>query len=153
MKLTIICVGSVRGNLRESIRDYQGRIARYFSLDVIEVPEGRGTPAVIRTSEAVPIVSRLPRDGRVYALTREGKRFSSRDLASQLEEMANYGPSRAVFVLGGAFGLGEKVLEAADRRVSLSDLTLPHELARAVLFEQLYRAGTIIRGEPYHKGV
>jgi len=153
VKLTIVCVGSVRGDLLGPIQDYQGRIARYFSLDIIEVPEGRGTPAVVRKSEAGLIVARLPRDSRVYALTREGNRFSSRDLASQLEEMANYGPSRAVFVLGGSFGLGEKVLKAADRRISISDLTLPHELARVVLLEQLYRAGTIIRGQPYHKGI
>ena len=152
MKLTIVCVGTVRGKLLEATLDYQTRLARYFKIDMVEVPEGRGSPAGIRESEAERLVARLPGDSRVYALTRHGKRFSSRELADQLGEMANYGPSRAVFVLGGAFGLGEQVLGAADRMVSLSDLTLPHEMARLILLEQLYRAGTILRGEPYHKG-
>lgn len=152
MKLTIVCVGTVRGMLREATQDYQSRIGRYFKLDIVEVSEGRGSAARIRQSEAERLTSRLPDNSRIYALTRQGKPVSSRDLADQLGEMANYGPSNAVFVLGGAYGLGEQVLSAADRTVSLSDLTLPHEMARLVLLEQLYRAGTILRGEPYHKG-
>jgi len=152
MKVTIVCVGTVRGVLLEAIQDYQTRLARYFKLEIVEVSEGRGSATGIRASEAERITNRLPGDSRIYALTRCGKRFSSRDLADQLEEMGNYGPPRAVFVLGGAYGLGEQVLATADRMVSISDLTLPHEMARLVLVEQLYRAGTILRGEPYHKG-
>ncbi len=153
MKVMIVCIGTIRGNLFDAIADYQTRLARYFRLEIVEISEGRGTPSEIRESEAKRLMTRLPGDGsRVYALTRQGKRFSSRDLAEKLGEMASYGPSRAVFVLGGAFGLGEQVLEFADRWVSLSDLTLPHEMARLILLEQLYRAGTILRGEPYHKG-
>ena len=152
MKLTVVCVGKVRGKLRDAVRDYEGRIARYFKLDVIEVSEGRGAPAKVRESEANRIASRLPADSRVYALARQGGGLSSNDLSDQLGEMSNYGPARAVFVLGGAFGLGEEILESADRLFSLSDLTMPHDLARLVLLEQLYRAGTILRGEPYHKG-
>lgn len=153
MKLMIVCIGTIRGSLVDAVKDYQTRLARYFKLEIVEIPEGRGTPSEIRESEAQRLVTRLSGDrSRVYALTRQGKRFSSRDLVDELGEMANYGPARAVFVLGGAFGLGEQVLGFADRTVSLSDLTLPHEMARLILFEQLYRAGTILRGEPYHKG-
>lgn len=152
MKLTLLCVGTVRGNLRKAIADYEARLARYFRFDVIEITEGRGTAVASQKSEAERLITRLPADSRVFALTHQGKRFSSRDLADQFGEMTNYGPSKAVFVLGGAFGLGEQVLEIAERVVSFSDLTLPHEMARLILLEQLYRAGTILRGEPYHKG-
>lgn len=152
MKLTILCVGTVRGDLRKAIADYEARLARYYRIDIIEIAEGRGTATASKKSEAERLIAKLPADSRVFALTRQGKRFSSRDLADQLGEMTNYGPSRAVFVVGGAFGLGKQVLEIADRVVSLSDLTLPHEMARLILLEQLYRAGTILRGEPYHKG-
>jgi len=152
MKLTFVCVGAPRGVLVEAIAEYEGRAARYFDVSTIEVPAGKGTPASVQESEGDRILGRLPVGCRVYALTRDGSRCTSRGLAGQLEEMATYGPPKAAFVIGGAFGLSADVLEAADRQLSLSDLTLPHDLARLVLLEQLYRAGTILRGEPYHKG-
>jgi 23S rRNA (pseudouridine1915-N3)-methyltransferase len=152
MKLTLVCVGTPRGVLVDAIRHYERRVAQYFRFHTIEVPAGRGTPAGVRESEAERLVSRLPAERRLYALTREGRRSSSRDLADQLEELANYGPAEAVFVIGGAFGLGEHVLRTADRTLSISDLTLPHELVWLVLVEQLYRAGTILQRKPYHKG-
>ncbi len=152
MKLTLVCVGTPRGVLVEAIRHYERRVAQYFRFQTIEVTAGRGTPAAVRESEAKRLVSRLPAERRLYAVTRDGRRSTSRDLADQLEDIANYGPPEAVFVIGGAFGLGEVVLRSADRKLSLSDLTLPHGLARLVLVEQLYRAGTILKGQPYHKG-
>lgn len=152
MKLTLVCVGTPRGVLVDAINHYEGRVARYFKFHTIEVAAGRGTPADVRDAEAERLVSRLPAESRLYALTREGRRSTSRDLADQLAQIGNYGPAEAVFVIGGAFGLGEQVLRTADETLSLSDLTLPHELARLVLVEQLYRAGTILRREPYHKG-
>ena len=152
MKLTLVCVGTPRGVLVDAIRHYEHRVAQYFRFHTIEVAAGRGTPTGVRKSEAERLVSRFPSERRLYALTRDGRRSTSRDLADQLEQMANYGPTEAVFVIGGAFGLGEQVLQTADRTLSLSDLTLPHELARLVLVEQLYRAGTILQRQPYHKG-
>ena len=152
MKLTLVCVGTPSGVLVDAISHYERCVARYFRFHVIEVTAGRGTPAGVRDTEAERIVSRMPAERRLYALTREGRRSTSRDLAEQLEQIANYGPGEAVFVIGGAFGLGEQVLQTADQTLSLSDLTLPHELARLVLAEQLYRAGTILQKHPYHKG-
>ncbi len=152
MNLTLVCVGRPRGVLADAISHYERRLAQYFRFHTIEVAAGRGTPAGVRKSEAERLVARLPAERRLYALTREGRRSTSRDLADQLEQIANYGPAEAVFVIGGAFGLGEHVLRTADRTLSLSDMTLPHEMARLLLVEQLYRAGTILQGQPYHKG-
>jgi 23S rRNA (pseudouridine1915-N3)-methyltransferase len=136
----------------QPMAEYYGRAQKYFEVRTIEVPVGKGTPDRVMKSEGDQILRRVPAGSRVYAVTRDGSRCSSRSLAAQLEEMATYGPANAVFLIGGAFGLDAQVQESADRRLSLSDFTLPHDLARLVLLEQLYRAGTILRGEPYHKG-
>jgi 23S rRNA (pseudouridine1915-N3)-methyltransferase len=94
----------------------------------------------------------LPVDLETFALTRSGRSIDTRGLADRLERVATYGPAGAAFVIGGAYGLDDAVIQKCRNRLSLSDLTLPHELARLVLAEQLYRVGTLLRGEPYHKG-
>ena len=86
------------------------------------------------------------------ALTRTGRAWDSLELADYLGRLAAAGHPGPAFLIGGAYGLAEEALRAARHRLSLSAMTLPHDLARLVLAEQLYRAGTIRRGEPYHKG-
>jgi len=93
----------------------------------------------------------VPAGVEIVALTRKGEAWSSTRLARYLEALAVQGRAGAAFLIGGAWGLAEDLLARASHRLSLSSLTLPHELARLVLAEQLYRAGTILRGEPYHK--
>ncbi|HSH76666.1 MAG TPA: 23S rRNA (pseudouridine(1915)-N(3))-methyltransferase RlmH [Longimicrobiales bacterium] len=157
MRVRVVAVGRVRGALAEVVRDYEARAARYWKLEVIEVPDGargRGgaAPAQVLDAEAGRILAKLPADLDVVALTRLGEGLGSRELAEYLERLGTHAAPGVGFVIGGAFGLGEAVLARARRRLSLSMMTLPHEMARAVLAEQLYRAGTIVRGEPYHKG-
>lgn len=154
MRILILSVGAPREPaLASAIREYETRAGRYFALDVVETPAGgRGSPPSVRTREANELLRRLPEDLRCIALARSGTRVTSLRLAEILGEMATYGLPGAAFVVGGAFGLDDTVLRRADQRLSLSDLTLTHELARLLLAEQLYRAGTILRGEPYHKG-
>lgn len=156
MELVIAAVGRPRTRgLREAIREYEGRAARYFRLRVEEVPaadvpERRAAEA--REREARALLGHIPEGSEVMALARSGKGMTSSALAAWLGDLATYGRPGATFLVGGAFGLGEAALERARYRLSLSPMTLPHELARLVLAEQLYRAGTILRGEPYHKG-
>lgn len=152
LKLRIICVGKPGRVVSPAIAEYEARAARYFDLRVLEVKAGRGDAERVRTTEGESLLAQLSERTRVFALAREGERIDTRGLADELNDIAAYGPGSASWLIGGAFGLSTTALAAADRRVSLSDLTLPHELARLVLAEQLYRAGTILRGEPYHKG-
>ncbi len=155
MKLSVVVVGRVRGPLRAAVAEYETRAARYWKLDLVEVEQGassgRAGPDDVRAAEGERLLARLDRRARVVALTREGRALDSTALARELGDDALHGRDVA-FVIGGAFGLDPRVLERADAQLSLSAMTMPHELARLVLAEQLYRAGTILRNEPYHKG-
>jgi len=156
VKVTVLAVGRVRGPLPAAVAEYEARARRYWKLEVAEVAAGTGGggdgPAEVRRVEGERLLGRLPDGLRVVALTREGKGMTSKGLARWLQRLAVRGHAGACFVIGGAHGLSEAVLDRSDRRLALSPMTLPHEMARLVLVEQLYRAGTIVRGEPYHKG-
>jgi 23S rRNA (pseudouridine1915-N3)-methyltransferase len=141
--------------MAQAIRDYETRAGHYFTLEPIEVQTARAgssDPTRVKRDEAEALLRRLPDDAETFALTRTGKAIDTRHLAERLQRIGTYGPGGVAFVIGGAFGLDESVIERCRHRLSLSRFTLPHELARLVLAEQLYRAGTLLRGEPYHKG-
>ena len=140
MKITAIVVGRAGAPLKDAILEYETRAGRYWKFNVIEV-----------ASEA-RLLGRLPERAQIVALTRTGRGMSSTELAGYLQDHALHSTPEVCFVIGGASGLGAGVLDRAQKRWSLSDATLPHQLARLLLAEQLYRAGTIIRNEPYHKG-
>lgn len=157
MILKVLAIGTPRGCVAEAIQEYEERARRYWRLETVELKGGAGRGAndrrlEILEAEAARILPRLPEAGQVVALTRVGRAIDSRGLAELLQEWAVRSVPEGVFVLGGAFGLGEPVLRRASAKLSLSSMTLPHELARLVLAEQLYRAGTILKNEPYHKG-
>lgn len=156
MKVMVVVVGRARGDLAEAIEEYERRAARYWKLEIVEVGQGAGggsaKPSAVKSAEAERILAKVPSTLEVVALTRTGSRMSSTKLAELLRRHAVRSSPGAAFVIGGAYGLGPEVLERARRTLSLSAMTLPHEMARLVLAEQLYRAGTILRGEPYHKG-
>ncbi|MDX1495698.1 MAG: 23S rRNA (pseudouridine(1915)-N(3))-methyltransferase RlmH, partial [Longimicrobiales bacterium] len=139
-----------------AIEEYERRAERYWKLEVVEVGQGAGgreaKPSEVKAAEAERILAKIPSTLEVVALTRTGSGMSSRKLAQYLQRHAVRSSPGVSFVIGGAFGLGAEVLERARMSLSLSSMTLPHEMARLVLAEQLYRAGTILRGEPYHKG-
>ena len=150
----MFAVGKPRhAGLADAIRDYESRAARYWPLDIVEVKEesGRSTsPSLVREREAERLVERLPADARVVACDPGGEMMDSDAFAAWIIAQRDMAQSVA-FVIGGAHGLGDAVRHRAARKLSLAPWTLPHELARLVLAEQLYRAGTIARGEPYHK--
>jgi len=156
MKILVVVVGRVRGDLAAAVSEYEKRARRYWKFEVAEVAAGvRGrdaAPEAVRQAESERILACVPPALELVALTRDGKGMDSRELSGYLEEHGVRSSAGLAFVIGGAFGLGTPVLERARRRLSLSTMTLPHEMARLILAEQLYRAGTILRGEPYHKG-
>ncbi|HEY8310482.1 MAG TPA: 23S rRNA (pseudouridine(1915)-N(3))-methyltransferase RlmH [Gemmatimonadaceae bacterium] len=140
--------------LAAAIRDYEARAARYWPLEVVEVKGERGdaaTPAAtVREREGDRIRQRVGGVSTMVACDASGKSMTSERFAVWLQE-ARESARDVAFVIGGAFGLDDKLRDAAQVRLSLAPWTLPHELARLVLAEQLYRAGTLVRGEPYHK--
>jgi len=140
MKYRVLAVGRVRdAALRAACDEYRDRLSHYAKVEEVEVKDEARLPGAI------------PPETRLVALSRTGSPWSSRDLAVRTERWEREARDVA-FAIGGATALPAGVLGRADDLWSLSALTLPHELARLVVFEQLYRAHTIRRGEPYHRG-
>ena len=156
MKVLIVAVGRPRGPVAEAVAEYESRAGRYFTFAAAEVKEEpfrrAGDAARVREEEGKRLLARVPAGVEVVALDEAGRQWASPQLAEYLSELAVRGSPGTAFVVGGAYGLSDEVLARARHRLSLSAFTLPHELARLVLAEQLYRAGTLLRGEPYHKG-
>ena len=154
MRLVVAVVGKPRdAELRKAIHGYETRAARYWPLEVHEIREEKGsslTPAVVVSREGKRIQAQLPPRIRTVACHEAGQSRTSRQFASMLQTAQEANRSTA-FIIGGAFGRSEEILDASDMRLSLAPWTLSHDLARLVLAEQIYRAGTIVRGEPYHK--
>jgi 23S rRNA (pseudouridine1915-N3)-methyltransferase len=138
VKLSVVAVGKIREReLRAVADEYVGRIRRYVRFEEIEV---QNDAALARA---------LPDGATIVALDPKGDSLTSTAFAKKLESYGRRGKGDVTFVLGGAEGIPETLVRSADARLSLSSLTLPHRLARVVLFEQIYRAFTILRGEPY----
>jgi 23S rRNA (pseudouridine1915-N3)-methyltransferase len=156
VRIRIVVVGRPARRLADAIAEYEARAARYWALDVIEVRAERAArnaePDRVRTAESERLWEKIHDGAETVALTREGEAHSSPAFADWLAERAVSGHPGVAFLLGGALGLSADVIARCSRRLRLSDMTMPHEIARLVLAEQLYRAGTIVRNEPYHKG-
>lgn len=150
-RVEILAVGSLQGALAPAARHYLGLLRPYASVTVREVREvplqGR-TPAEVLREEGRRLARAWPAQPVVAALAVEGRRLSSEEFAAWLQ--AAFERGGAGFVIGGPLGLAADLLARADERLSLSSLTLPHQLARVVLLEQLFRAVKIARHEPYH---
>jgi 23S rRNA (pseudouridine1915-N3)-methyltransferase len=151
--LRLVHPGSApKGALEEAARDYRQRLERSFRVEETFVRAARGDdPRAGLAQEGERIVAGVRDRDHLVALDRTGTILSSEALAQRLSVWMQSGHGAVVFALGSASGLAESVLERADERWSFGPLTLPHDLARVVLWEQLYRALTILRGEPYHK--
>ena len=154
MRLVVAVVGKARNAaLGEAIRDYETRAARYWPLDVHEVREERATGIPldkVKEREAVRLSEKVPERAQTVACELGGKSLTSEQFAELLQSAREQDRDLA-FLIGGAFGLSPSVAKKSTMRLSLAPWTLPHEIARLVLVEQIYRAGTIVRGEPYHK--
>lgn len=154
MKLVVAVVGRARHPaLAPAAHDYESRAARYWPLEVREVKEEPGasaSPDVVRDREGKRLLEAAPRGAHLVACDPGGRSMSSEAFSAWLQGERERGTD-VCFLIGGAHGLSDDVRTAARTCLSLAPWTLPHELARVVLAEQLYRAGSIVRGEPYHK--
>jgi len=158
MSTAILCVGKMKEKpYREMADEYLKRLTRFGKFELIEVPdlpESTGSLALeeqVKAKEGEALLSRIRQGDRVIALTIPGRKTDSPGLARHLQELRVSGVSRIVFIIGGSLGLGKNLLARADEEMSMSPMTFPHQLARVMLLEQLYRAEKIIAGERYHK--
>ena len=153
MRLIVAVVGKPKHeSLGAAIREYEERARRYWPLTVVEVkdePVRAANTALARQREGERLSTAVG-NARIVACEVGGRCMSSVEFADWVQRLREAATDVA-FVIGGAYGLAEDLSKRATARVSFSSWTLPHELARLVLAEQLYRAGTILRGEPYHK--
>ena len=154
MRIVIAAVGRPRdASLAGAIRDYETRASRYWPLDVVETREvsGRRGAESVREEEAKNLLTAIPNGARIVLCDERGEGMTSAEFAQLVHAERERAAADLVFVVGGAFGVGDGIRNRAWRTLALAPWTLPHELARLVLAEQLYRAGTLIRGEKYHK--
>ena len=159
MNITLVTVGKIKEKyFRDAIAEYQKRLSKYCRLEIVEVADEK-TPdkaseteeAQIRQREAARILKAVRDNAYCIALTIDGKKRDSVNLATHIEQLGLSGKSNLVFVIGGSLGLHDSVVQRADETLSFSELTFPHQLMRVILMEQIYRCFRIINNEPYHK--
>jgi 23S rRNA (pseudouridine1915-N3)-methyltransferase len=154
MRFVVAVVGKPRdANLAGAIREYETRASRYWPLEVREVRDESvrsGSADLVREREGERLLAAIPPNAQVVTCELTGRAMSSEQFAQWLQAQRERALDVGIMI-GGAFGLGDVVRRRAASSLSLAPWTMPHELARLVLAEQLYRAGTIVRGEPYHK--
>jgi len=153
MKITVLAVGKAKDKrMAGLVSDYAGRLRGTVEIEWNELAaeSGKVDPPTAKKREGERIISRLPKGAEVAALSENGKATDSRGFAAWVGDALDRGRDLC-FLIGGPEGLHRSVLDRADRVISLGRLTMPHELVRVVLAEQIYRAFTILRGEPYHR--
>ncbi|OXM14464.1 23S rRNA (pseudouridine(1915)-N(3))-methyltransferase RlmH [Paenibacillus herberti] len=159
MFIQIIGVGKLKEKyLVLGIAEYAKRLAPYLKFQVIEVADEKAPDTlsdaevgIVKGKEGERILAQIKPDAHVVALSLDGALWSSEDLAREMDRLGTYGSSHVVFVIGGSHGLSDDVLRRAQQKLCFGRMTLPHQLMRLVLVEQVYRAVKINRGEPYHK--
>lgn len=159
MKITVIAVGKIKEKFyRDAVAEYEKRLGRYCKLEIIQVEDektpdkaGGALAQQIRRKEAERIMRYIREDACVFTLEIRGREYDSEGFAGELERLATQGISHIQFIIGGSLGLHEEISKRADRAVSFSRMTFPHQLMRVILLEQIYRSCRIINGEPYHK--
>ena len=155
MKISLLQVGAIVDKyLQVGVDDYLKRLRRYTKFDVIEIKDIKNAAKLskdeLKKKEAIEILKRVDCGDFVVILDEKGNNLSSQKFASFIQERMNLSTKRLVFIIGGAYGFDESVYQRADFKLSLSEMTFSHRMIRLLFTEQLYRAFTILRGEPYH---
>ena len=158
MKVTLICVGKVKEKFyRDAIKEYEKRLGAYIKLNTIEISdekvkvENDSEIALAMEKEGNNILSKIKDNQYVITLEILGKNLSSEEFASKIDNLMLTGKSDVALVIGGSYGLSDSVKKRSDFALSFSRMTLPHQMMRVVLLEQVYRAYRIIIGASYHK--
>lgn len=155
MKIALLTVGKTdRDWVRQGLDIYVSRLKHYIPFSITEIPELKNVSALsrdqIKTREGELILKNVRPTDDVILLDEHGKEFSSTEFAKILQDKISYVGKDIVFIIGGAYGFSDAVYQRSNSRISLSRMTFSHQMVRAIFAEQLYRAFTIIKGEPYH---
>lgn len=159
MKITIAAVGKLKEKyLKDSISEYTKRISRFADVEIVEVedehaPESLSTAqeVQVKQKEAERLLKRVKENSYIILLDLAGEQADSETFSSKIESVMLSGNSHITFIIGGSLGLDKSLINAAGYRLCLSKMTFPHQLARLILLEQIYRAFKIMNGETYHK--
>ena len=159
LNITIIAVGKLKEQyLRDASAEYQKRLSTLCKLNIVEInpeklsdnPSAKETENALN-NEAKKIIEKIPKGAKVYSMCIEGKQRTSEELSKEIDNLALEGVSNIVFIIGGSFGLSDEVKKLSAYRLSMSKMTFPHQIARIMLLEQIYRATQISIGTKYHK--
>ena len=159
MNIKIICVGKLKEKYwKQGIAEYSKRLGKFCKFEIDEVRDEKAPEKIreeqmenVKKTEGERILGKIKDRDYVYALAILGKERTSEEFASEIENLTTYGRSDLAFVIGGSLGLSEDVLKRADSQISFGRFTMPHQLMRLVLTEQIYRAFMSNSGSPYHK--
>ncbi len=155
MKIQLICVGKTeRPYLKEGEAEYIKRLKHYCHFEKIEIPELKNAKKLredqIKVEEGKLILAKVDPSAQLILLDENGKSYSSVGFSKYLQKKFNQGGKSLVFVVGGAYGFSEEVYARCNGKISLSEMTFSHQMVRLFFIEQVYRALTILKGEPYH---
>jgi 23S rRNA (pseudouridine1915-N3)-methyltransferase len=155
MKVKLICIGKTgKKFLEEGENEYMQRVKHYVQIERIEIPDLKNARKLtfeqIKQMEGKEILSKVGSGEQLILLDERGSVLSSVEFSNFIQQRFNAGGKALVFVIGGAYGFSSDVYEAAQGKISLSKMTFSHQMIRMIFFEQLYRAMTILKGEPYH---
>ncbi len=155
MKIKFVCIGKTgKDFLVTGEQEYLNRLKHYVSVDKMEIADLKNARKLsidqIKEQEGKEILSRVMPGESLVLLDERGKTFSSLEFANFLQQKFNAGGKGIVFVVGGAYGFSDEVYKNANAKISLSKMTFSHQMVRMIFLEQLYRAMTILKGEPYH---
>ena len=155
MKITLLTVGKTdRDWVKQGLDIYVSRLKHYIPFSIVEIPELKNVSALskeqIKSREGELILKNIRPTDDVILMDEHGREYTSVELAKVIQEKISYTGKDMVFVIGGAYGFSHEVYSRANSKISLSKMTFSHQMVRAIFAEQLYRAFTIMRGEPYH---
>lgn len=159
LNITVICVGKLKESYwREACAEYSKRLGKFCNFNIVEVDEERisDNPSTSQikltiSQEGKRIISKIPHNSKIISMCIEGKQKSSENLAKEMSNIAVNGYSNIVFIIGGSWGISDEVKAMSHIRLSMSEMTFPHQLARVMLCEQIYRAFQINSNGKYHK--
>lgn len=155
MKITLLVVGKTTDSLVEKLTEvYIQRLKHYVDFQFVIIPELKNTKSMSeqeqKQREGELILKSIPAGSRVVIMDEHGKEYTSVEFSQKISSFMNSGAKNVFFVIGGPYGFSADVYAAANEKISLSKMTFSHQMVRAIFTEQLYRAMTILKGEPYH---